>query len=84
MSLNPNEEKQLLSLLDRVSKDEFAGSTLRGGWPQPPAVTALPTASKDYGGRVVYLPGIVGVMAGHAYICVQAVDASWSWKQLDN
>lgn len=68
------------SFLQALRKNRWIGSVARGGLPRVPQMVALPTASADYEGRLVYLPGTTD---GHVYVCIQ-VASTWTWQQLDN
>lgn len=80
--LTDAEESQLRDLLTRVKTNTFVGTPLRGGLPLIPQRTALPTASADYQGLIIYIPGASGVADG-AYICEKAAAGTYSWVPMD-
>ncbi len=71
--------KQLLA-------DRWAGAPLKNGLPRMPQLKTLPTASKDYEGRLVYIPySSTGPTKGRFYGCRLAADGvTWEWVALDN
>jgi len=80
--LTDSEESAVRDLLARLKTNSFVGTPLRGGLPLIPQRTALPTASADFQGLIIYIPGASGVADG-AYICEKAAAGSYSWVPLD-
>lgn len=80
--LTDAEEAAVRELLTRTRQNQFVGTPLRGGLPLVPQLTALPTASIDNVGRIVYVPGASGV-ADAAWICEKAAAGTYSWVPLD-
>lgn len=80
--LTDAEESQLRDLLTRVKTNTFVGTPLRGGLPLIPQRTALPTASADFQGLIIYIPGASGTADG-AYICEKSAADTYSWVRCD-